>query len=196
MKNLKFLTNGLWKENPTFVLVLGTCPTLATTTSGFNGMGMGLATTFVLLFSNIFVSLLKGFIPDKVRIAAFIVVIATFVTIVDLIMKAYTPGVYAQLGIYIPLIVANCILLGRAESFAQKNSVWPSALDGLGVGLGFTMALTSIGCVREILGSGSLFDIKFVAQDARTILLFIMPPGAFFTFGYLFAIVNRAKKSN
>jgi Na+-translocating ferredoxin:NAD+ oxidoreductase subunit E len=194
MKNLKYLTNGLWKENPTFVLVLGTCPTLATTTSAFNGMGMGLATTFVLLFSNIFVSLLKGFIPDKVRIAAFIVVIATFVTIVDLCMKAYTPSLYAQLGIYIPLIVANCILLGRAESFAQKFPVWPSALDGLGVGLGFTMALTSIGCVREILGNGSIFSFKFVAEDARTILLFIMPPGAFFTFGYLFAIVNRFKK--
>ncbi|MDP4210670.1 MAG: electron transport complex subunit E [Bacteroidota bacterium] len=192
--NLKYFTNGLWKENPTFVLVLGTCPTLATTTSGFNAMGMGLATTFVLLFSNIFVSLLKGFIPDKVRIGAFVVIIATFVTVVDLLMKAYTPGLYGKLGIYIPLIVANCILLGRAESFAQKFSVFPSALDGLGVGLGFTMALTSIGCVREILGSGSLFDIKFVAQDARTILLFIMPPGAFFTFGYLFAMVNRYKK--
>jgi Na+-translocating ferredoxin:NAD+ oxidoreductase subunit E len=194
MSNMKYLLNGLWKENPTVVLVLGTCPTLAVTTEAFNGLGMGLATTFVLFFSNMFISLLKNFIPDKVRIAGFIIVIATFVTIVDLVMKAYVPGLYQTLGIFIPLIVVNCIILGRAEAFAQKNKVISSMLDGLGMGIGFTIALTIMGSFREILGNGSFFGHKFVDENASTILLFIMPPGAFFTFGYMIALANRIKK--
>jgi electron transport complex protein RnfE len=193
MGNLKYLTNGLLKENPTFVIVLGTCPTLAVTTAAINGIGMGAATTFVLVFSNLFISLLKNFIPDKVRIAAFIVVIATFVTIVDLVMKAYTPDLYKALGIFIPLIVVNCIILGRAEAFAQKNSVWPSVLDGMGMGLGFTLALTLMGSIREILGNGSIFDIRLLSENASTILIFILPPGAFVTYGLLIAIMNRLK---
>ena len=193
MGNLKYLTNGLLKENPTFVIVLGTCPTLAITTAAINGLGMGAATTFVLVFSNLFISLLKNFIPDKVRIAAFILVIATFVTIVDLIMKAYTPDLYKALGIFIPLIVVNCIILGRAEAFAQKNSVLPSILDGLGMGLGFTLAITLMGSIREILGSGSIFNIRLLGDNASTILVFILPPGAFVTYGFLIAIMNRIK---
>ncbi len=193
MKNLKYFTNGLIKENPTFVLVLGTCPTLAVTTSGINGLGMGAATTFVLLFSNMFIAMLKNFIPDKVRIAAFIVVIATFVTIVDMVMKAYVPDLYKTLGIFIPLIVVNCIILGRAEAFAQKNKVVPAILDGLGMGLGFTMAITLLSLVRELLGNGSLFEIKLLSENAQTILIFILPPGAFITFGYMIAIMNRVK---
>jgi electron transport complex protein RnfE len=191
---MKHLLNGLWKENPTVVLVLGTCPTLAVTTEAFNGLGMGLATTFVLFFSNTFIALLKNFIPDKVRIAGFIIVIASFVTVVDLVMKAYVPGLYQTLGIFIPLIVVNCILLGRAEAFAQKNPVVPSMLDGLGMGIGFTLALTLMGSFREIIGSGSIFGLKFVSENTKTILLFIMPPGAFFTFGYMIALANRIKK--
>jgi Na+-translocating ferredoxin:NAD+ oxidoreductase subunit E len=193
MGNIKYLTNGLLKENPTFVIVLGTCPTLAITTAAVNGIGMGAATTFVLVFSNMFISLLKNFIPDKVRIAAFIVVIATFVTIVDLVMKAYTPDLYKALGIFIPLIVVNCIILGRAEAFAQKNDVVPSILDGLGMGLGFTLAITLIGSIREILGNGSIFGIRLLAEHASTILIFVLPPGAFVTYGFLIAIVNRIK---
>jgi len=193
MSNFKYLTNGLWKENPTVVLVLGTCPTLAVTTQAVNGLGMGVATTFVLIFSNLFISLLKNFIPDKVRIACFVVIIATFVTIVDLLMKAYTPGLYLALGVFIPLIVVNCILLGRAEAFAQKKSALPSLLDGLGMGLGFTLALTVMGSFRELLGNGSIFNIRLVSEQAQTILLFILPPGAFFTFGYLIALANRIK---
>jgi len=193
MGNIKYLTNGLLKENPTFVIVLGTCPTLAITTAAVNGIGMGAATTFVLVFSNMFISLLKNFIPDKVRIAAFIVVIATFVTIVDLVMKAYTPDLYKALGIFIPLIVVNCIILGRAEAFAQKNDVVPSVLDGLGMGLGFTLAITLIGSIREILGNGSIFGIRLLAEHASTILIFVLPPGAFVTYGFLIAIVNRIK---
>ncbi|HLO59917.1 MAG TPA: electron transport complex subunit E [Bacteroidales bacterium] len=193
MANLKYLTNGLLKENPTFVIVLGTCPTLAITTAAVNGIGMGAATTFVLVFSNLFISLLKNFIPDKVRIAAFILIIATFVTIVDLVMKAYTPDLYKALGIFIPLIVVNCIILGRAEAFAQKNSVWPSLLDGLGMGIGFTMAITLIGSIREILGNGSIFGVRLLAENASTILIFVLPPGAFVTYGFLIAIMNRIK---
>jgi electron transport complex protein RnfE len=154
---------------------------------------MGAATTFVLVFSNLFISLLKNFIPDKVRIAAFILVIATFVTIVDLVMKAYTPDLYKALGIFIPLIVVNCIILGRAEAFAQKNSVLPSILDGLGMGLGFTLAITLMGSIREILGSGSIFNIRLLGDNASTILVFILPPGAFVTYGFLIAIMNRIK---
>jgi electron transport complex protein RnfE len=193
MGKLKYLTNGLLKENPTFVIVLGTCPTLAITTAAINGIGMGAATTFVLVFSNLFISLLKNVIPDKVRIAAFIVVIATFVTIVDLVMKAYTPDLYKALGIFIPLIVVNCIILGRAEAFAQKNSIWPSVLDGLGMGLGFTLAITLIGSIREILGNGSIFGFRLLAEQASTMLIFVLPPGAFVTYGFLIAIMNRIK---
>ncbi len=191
MSNWKTFVNGLWKENPSVVLVLGTCPTLAVTTEAINGLGMGVATTFVLVFANIFVSLLKNFIPDKVRIAAFVVIIASFTTIVDLVMKAYVPVLYSALGIFIPLIVVNCILLGRAESFAQKNSALPSLLDGLGMGLGFTAALTIMGAVRELLGNGSIFSYNFGFQD--NILLFILPPGAFFVYGYMIALTNKIK---
>ena len=193
MSSLKHFTNGLFKENPTFVLVLGTCPTLAVTTAAFNGIGMGAATTFVLVFSNMFIAMLKNYIPDKVRIAAFIVVIATFVTIVDLVMKAFVPDIYKTLGIFIPLIVVNCIILGRAEAFAQKNAVKTSILDGLGMGLGFTLAITVMGSIREVLGNGSIFNIPLVAENAKTMLLFILPPGAFITYGYLIAIFNRVK---
>lgn len=194
MSVFKNFTNGLLKENPTFVLVLGTCPTLAVTTAAINGIGMGAATTFVLVCSNVMIAALKNLIPDKVRIAAFIVVIATFVTIVDLVMKAFTPDLYKTLGIFIPLIVVNCIILGRAEAFAQKNNVFPALLDGLGMGIGFTLAITLMGSIREILGNGSVFDIRLVSQEARTILIFILPPGAFITYGYLIAIMNSIKR--
>ena len=193
MSNLKYLTNGFFKENPSFVLVLGTCPALAVTTSGINGLGMGAATTFVLIFSNMLIAALKNLIPDKVRIAAFILVIATFVTIVDLVMKAYTPDLYKTLGIFIPLIVVNCIILGRAEAFAQKNAVVPAILDGVGMGIGFTLALTLMGSIREVLGNGSIFDYPILHPDSKTILIFILPPGAFITYGYLIAIMNRIK---
>jgi len=194
MSNMKYFTNGLLKENPLFVLVLGTCPALAVTTAAINGVGMGAATTFVLVCSNLLIALLKNLIPNKVRIVAFILIIASFVTIVDLVMKAFTPDLYQTLGIFIPLIVVNCIILGRAEAFAQKNTVMNSILDGLGMGIGFTLALTLMGGIREILGNGSIFDIRLVSQDARTMLLFILPPGAFLTFGYLIAIMNGVKR--
>jgi|SRR5512133_435155 electron transport complex protein RnfE len=193
MGSLKYFTNGLLKENPTFVIVLGTCPTLAITTAAVNGIGMGAATTFVLVFSNLFISLLKNYIPDKVRIAGFIVIIATFVTVVDLVMKAYTPDLYKALGIFIPLIVVNCIILGRAEAFAQKNSAGASFLDGLGMGLGFTLAITLIGSIREVLGNGSIFGMRLLSEQASTILIFVLPPGAFVTYGFLIAIMNRIK---
>ncbi len=193
MGNLKYFTNGLIKENPTLVLVLGTCPTLAVTTAAVNGLGMGAATTFVLVSSNLLIALLKNFIPDKVRIAAFILVIATFVTIVDLVMKAFTPDLYSALGIFIPLIVVNCIILGRAEAFAQKNKVLPAILDGFGMGLGFTLAITLLASIREILGNGTLFDLRLMGENASTILVFVLPPGAFITYGLLIAIMNRIK---
>jgi electron transport complex protein RnfE len=193
MSSLKYFFNGIIKENPSFVLVLGTCPALAVTTSAVNGVGMGAATTFVLLFSNLLISLLKNVIPDKVRIPAFIVVIATFVTIVDLVMQAFVPALYKALGVFIPLIVVNCIILGRAEAFAQKNKVWPAVLDGLGMGIGFTLAITLMGIIRELIGSGSVFNIPLVSEHSKTVLLFIMPPGAFITYGYLIAIFNRLK---
>jgi electron transport complex protein RnfE len=195
MSNWKTFTKGLIKENPILVLLLGCCPTLATTTSAINGMSMGLATTFVLIMSNLVISLLKNFIPDKVRIPCFIVVIASFVTVVQLVMQAYVPSIYESLGLFIPLIVVNCIVLGRAEAFASKNPVWPSILDGAGMGLGFTLALTVLGSIREILGSGSIFDYRFLADDAQTILVFVLAPGAFIALGYLIAIVNRLKKT-
>lgn len=194
MSNAKIFFNGILKENPLFVMVLGCCPALAVTTSGINGLGMGLASTFVLVCSNTLVSALKNVIPDKVRIPAFIVVIATFVTIVDMLMEAYTPELYSALGIFIPLIVVNCVILGRAEAFAQKKSVLASVIDGLGMGIGFTLALTAFALIREILGNGSVFDIKFLAEDAKTILIFILPPGAFITFGFLIALFNILKK--
>ncbi len=193
--NLKTFTKGLIKENPILVLLLGCCPTLATTTSAINGMSMGLATTFVLIMSNLVISLLKNFIPDKVRIPCFIVVIASFVTIVQLVMQAYVPDIYETLGLFIPLIVVNCIVLGRAEAFASKNPVWPSILDGAGMGLGFTLALTVLGCVREFLGSGSVFGLHILPETAN-ILIFILPPGAFICLGFLIAIVNQFKKES
>ncbi|HNV80413.1 MAG TPA: electron transport complex subunit E [Tenuifilaceae bacterium] len=186
------LTKGILKENPIFVIVLGMCPTLATTSSAMNGLGMGLATTFVLLGSNVVISLLARLIPDKVRIPAYIVIIATFVTIVDLVMQAYTQTLYEKLGIFIPLIVVNCIVLGRAEAFANKNNVFQSALDGIGMGLGFTFALALLGTVREVLGSGSIFDHKFISGDG--IIVFILAPGAFIALAYLIALFNRIKK--
>lgn len=188
------VTDGLIKNNPTFVLVLGMCPTLATTTSAINGLEMGLATLFVLVLSNIAISLVAPAVPDKVRIPVYIVVIATFVTVLQLLMQAYVPSVYDTLGLFIPLIVVNCIVLGRAEAFANKNSVGASALDGLGVGLGFTLSLTVIGIVREILGSGSVFGWKFISGDG--ILAFVMAPGAFIALGYLMVLFNKylAKK--
>ncbi|HKK41690.1 MAG TPA: electron transport complex subunit E [Bacteroidales bacterium] len=192
MNQLQNFTKGFIKENPILVLVLGTCPTLATTSSSLNGIGMGIATTFVLVGSNVVVSLLAGIIPDKVRIPAFVVIIASFVTIVDLLMQAYVPGLYVKLGIFIPLIVVNCIVLGRAEAFASKNTVFSSLIDGLGMGLGFTMALGILGAIREILGSGALFGYKFIKGDG--ILVFILAPGAFIALGYLIAIVNRIRK--
>lgn len=195
MSNWKTFTKGLIKENPILVLLLGCCPTLATTTSAINGMSMGLATTFVLIMSNLVISLLKNFIPDKVRIPCFIVVIASFVTVVQLVMQAYVPDIYETLGLFIPLIVVNCIVLGRAEAFASKNPVWPSILDGAGMGLGFTFALTVLGSIREILGSGSIFNWRFLPEDAQTILIFVLAPGAFIALGYLIAIVNRLKKT-
>lgn len=195
MSNWNTFTKGILKENPTLVLLLGCCPTLATTTSAINGMSMGLATTFVLIMSNLSISLLKNFIPDKVRIPCFIVVIASFVTVVQLVMQAYAPSIYETLGLFIPLIVVNCIVLGRAEAFASKNRVWPSILDGAGMGLGFTLALTLLGSIREVLGSGSIFNWRFLPEDANTILVFVLAPGAFIALGYLIAIVNKIKKT-
>lgn len=192
MSQLKNFTKGFLKENPILVLVLGTCPTLATSSSALNGMGMGLATTFVLIGSNVAISLLKDVIPDKVRIPGFIVVIATFVTIVDQVMQAFVPSLYETLGIFIPLIVVNCIVLGRAEAYASKNSVWSSFLDGAGMGLGFTGALGVLGTIREILGSGSVMGFKFIEGDG--ILAFILAPGAFIALGYLIAVVNKVNK--
>ncbi len=193
MSQWQNFTKGIIKENPVFIMLLGMCPTLGVTSSGINGFGMGVATMFVLLLSNMVISLIKMFIPDKVRIPAFIVVIATFVTLVDLLMAAYLPELHKQLGIFIPLIVVNCVILGRAEAFASKNTFFSSIVDGLGMGLGFTLALTILGSVREILGSGSIFDIALIGPDAKTLLLFVMPPGAFLALGYLIALFNKLK---
>lgn len=194
MSNLKVLLNGLLKENPTFVLLLGMCPTLGTTSSAMNGLSMGLATTFVLICSNIAISAVKKLIPDLVRIPAYIVIIATFVTVVQLCMEAYTPALYASLGLYIPLIVVNCIVLGRAESFAAKNGVVASAFDGIGIGLGFTWALALLGACRELLGSGKLFGVTLMPEEYGS-LIFILAPGAFIVLGYLIAIVNKLRKA-
>jgi len=182
---------GIVKDNPVFVMLLGMCPTLGVTSSAFNGLGMGVATLFVLLMSNIVVSLVKTQIPSKVRIPAFIIVIASFVTIVEMVLEAFIPFLYEQLGIFIPLIVVNCLILGRAEAFASKNNLLSSIVDALGMGLGFVVALTALGAAREILGSGSLFGFKFVPEDANTFILFILPPGAFIALAYLTVLFNK-----
>ena len=192
MTKLQLITKGLIKDNPTFVLLLGMCPTLATTTSAIDGLSMGLATLFVLVLSNMVISAIAPVVPDKVHIPVYIVVIATFVTVLQLVMQAYVPGVYASLGLFIPLIVVNCIVLGRAEAFANKNGIVDSALDGLGVGLGFTASLTVICLIREILGSGSAFGFKFIPGDG--ILAFVMAPGAFLVLGYLMVLFNKFLK--
>ena len=189
MGKLQHITKGLVKENPTFVLLLGMCPTLATTTSAINGMSMGLATMFVLILSNMVISAIAAYIPDKVRIPSYIVVIATFVTLLQFVMQAYVPDVYETLGLFIPLIVVNCIVLGRAEAFANKNGVVDSALDGIGIGLGFTCSLTLLGLVREILGSGSAFGFKFIEGDG--ILAFVLAPGAFIALAYLIVVFRK-----
>ena len=193
--SLENLTRGIIRENPTFVMLLGMCPTLGVTTSALNGLGMGLATLFVLILSNVAISLVKGIIPPKVRIPSFIVIIASFVTVVDLLMAAYLPALHAALGIFIPLIVVNCIILGRAEAFASKNNIWQSVLDAVGMGTGFTIGLTSLGIVREVLGNGSIFNYSFIAEDANPILLFIMPPGAFLALAALIILFNRLRKA-
>jgi Na+-translocating ferredoxin:NAD+ oxidoreductase subunit E len=189
MEKLSIITKGIIKENPTFMLVLGMCPTLGTTTSAINGMGMGLATTFVLILSNMLISLIAKYIPNKVRIPSYVVVIAACVTVLQLFMQAYVPALYETLGLFIPLIVVNCIVLGRAEAFANKNSVIDSALDGIGIGLGFTLALTILGLVRELLGNGSLFGLKVFSGDP--ILVFVLAPGAFIALGYLMVLFRK-----
>lgn len=194
MNNFKVLMNGVVKENPTFVLLLGMCPTLGTTSSAINGMGMGLATLFVLVCSNVVISLIKNLIPDMVRIPSFIVVIASFVTLLQMVMQAYVPGLYATLGIFIPLIVVNCIVLGRAEAFAAKNNAMASLFDGLGMGLGFTMALTLLGAVREFLGTGKIFSLTILPEECG-MLLFVLAPGAFIALGYLIALINSLRKA-
>ena len=193
MNKMLIVLNGILKNNPTFVLVLGMCPTLGTTTSAMNGLGMGAATMAVLIMSNLVISLIKNLIPDKVRIPAFIVVIASFVTIIQMLMQAYLPSLYASLGVFIPLIVVNCIILGRAEAFASKNGALDSILDGVGIGLGFTIALTLIGAVREILGSGAIFGYSFGISDYMP-LVFVLAPGAFFVLGYMMVLFNKLAK--
>lgn len=202
MNQLQNFTKGFFKENAVFVLLLGMCPTLGTTSSAINGLGMGLATTFVLIMSNVVISLIKNFIPDKVRIPSYIVVIASFVTIVDLVMKAYfndlgpngEDSLYDSLGLFIPLIVVNCLVLGRAEAFASKNNLWSSFVDGAGMGLGFAMALTMLGAIREILGNNSIFGFKYLTADGM--LVFILAPGAFIALGYLIAFINYMNKKS
>ena len=193
MNQWQNFTKGILKENPVLVLMLGTCPTLATTTSAINGLGMGLAFTFVLALSNVIISAVRKMVPNIIRIPIFIVIIATFVTIVDMVMHAYVPDLYKALGIFIPLIVVNCIVLGRAEAFASKNNILSSLVDGLGMGVGFTLLLTVLGSIREILGAGSIFGYKFIAPTADGILVFILAPGAFLTLGILMALNNLYK---
>lgn len=193
MNNFKVMMNGIVKENPTFVLLLGMCPTLGTTSSAANGMGMGLATMFVLICSNVVISFIKNLIPDMVRIPSFIVVIASFVTLLQMIMQAYVSDLYATLGLFIPLIVVNCIVLGRAEAFAAKNTPLASFFDGLGMGLGFTLALTLLGAVRELLGTGKVFGLALI-PESYGMLLFVLAPGAFIALGYLIALINSLKK--
>lgn len=193
MNQVKNFSKGLLKENPVFVLLLGLCPTLGVTTSAINGLGMGLATTFVLVMSNLVVSIVRDFIPDKVRIPSFILIIASFVTIVELVMQAYLPSLFDALGLFIPLIVVNCVVLGRAEAFASKNNPISSMIDGLGMGLGFALALTILGAVRELLGAGAIFGINLIQGDLM--LVFILAPGAFIVLGYLIAILNKFNKA-
>ena len=193
MNKMQIALNGILKSNPVFVLVLGMCPTLGTTTSASNGMGMGLATMAVLVMSNLVISLIKNVIPDKVRIPAFIVVIASFVTIIQMLMEAFVPALYASLGVFIPLIVVNCIILGRAEAFASKNGALDSALDGVGIGLGFTLSLTVIGAVREVLGSGAIFGFDLGCADYMP-LVFVLAPGAFLVLGFLMVLFNKFLK--
>jgi len=201
MNNLKNFTKGFIKENPVFILLLGCCPTLGVSTSAINGLGMGLATTFVLVMSNIVISSVKNFIPDKVRIPSFIVIIASFVTIVQLVMEGFVPDLYESLGLFIPLIVVNCIVLGRAEAFASKNTIFSSLIDGLGMGLGFAFALTLLGSIRELLGSGKIFGLNLglfpLDKDGNpvVILVFVLAPGAFLALGYLVALINKLKKA-
>ena len=192
MNYLGIIKNGITKENPTFVLMLGMCPTLATTTSAINGLSMGLATMFVLICSNVVIALIKNLTPDKVRIPVFIVVIASFVTLLQMVMQAYVPDIYAKLGLFIPLIVVNCIILGRAEAFAAKHNAVDSLMDGVGIGLGFTLGLTLLGICRELLGAGSVFGIGLLPETCN-MLMFVLPPGAFITLGFLVAIVNKLK---
>ncbi len=192
MNQLQNFTKGFIKENPVFVMLLGLCPALGVTTSALNGLGMGLATTFVLVMSNMVVSMIKNFIPDKVRIPSFIVIIASFVTIVELVMQGFLPALFDQLGLFIPLIVVNCLILGRAEAFASKKNLPTSVIDGLGMGLGFSFALTILGGVREILGSGAIFDIKLMPGDFM--LVFVLAPGAFIGLGYLVALSRKLNK--
>ena len=192
MNNMKVLLNGIIKENPTFVLLLGMCPTLGTTSSAFNGMSMGLATTAVLIFSNLIISLIKNIIPDMVHIPSFIVVIASLVTILQMLLQAYVPAVYESLGLFIPLIVVNCIILGRAEAFASKHSPVSSIFDGIGMGLGFTIALTLLGATRELLGTGKVFSFTFFPENYGA-LVFVLAPGAFIALGYLVALVNKIR---
>ena len=192
-QSLNNLTRGIFRENPIFVMLLGMCPTLGVTTSAINGLGMGVATLLVLIISNTAISAVKNLIPDTIRIPSYIVIIATIVTIVELLMAAYLPTLHASLGIFIPLIVVNCIILGRAEAFASKNNIWQSTLDAIGMGLGFTLALTLLGLIREILGSGSIFGWSFVGSNTDTILFFIMPPGAFIALAGLIASINKIK---
>jgi len=193
MNQLQNFTKGFIKENPVFILLLGLCPTLGVTTSAINGLGMGLATTFVLVMSNLVVSLVRNVIPDKVRIPSFIVIIASFVTIVELVMQAYLPDLFEALGLFIPLIVVNCIVLGRAEAFASKNTPWSSIVDGMGMGLGFAFALTLLGGARELLGSGAIFGINLIQADLM--LVFVLAPGAFIVLGYLIALINKLNKA-
>ena len=195
MSYISIIKNGIIKENPTFVLMLGMCPTLATTTSAINGLSMGLATMFVLICSNVVISLIKKLTPDMVRIPVFIVVIASFVTILQMVMQAYVPDVYAELGLFIPLIVVNCVILGRAEAFAAKNSTGASLMDGIGIGLGFTLGLTLLGICRELLGAGSVFGFTLL-PETYNMLMFVLPPGAFITLGFLVAIVNKMRKDS
>ncbi|MBQ8008418.1 MAG: electron transport complex subunit E [Bacteroidaceae bacterium] len=195
MSNLKVLINGIVNENPTFVLMLGMCPTLGTTSSAINGMSMGLATAFVLICSNTVIAAVKNFIPNMVRIPSFIVIIASFVTLLQMVMQAYVPDLYKTLGLFIPLIVVNCIVLGRAEAFASKNGPVPSFFDGLGIGLGFTLALTLLGAVRELLGTGKMFNLSLIPENYG-MLLFVLAPGAFIALGFLVAIVNKLRGVN
>ena len=194
-KCVERLYNGLVKENPTFVLMLGMCPTLAVTTSAINGVGMGLTTTVVLVMSNMLISMLRKIIPDSVRMPAFIVVVASFVTIVQFLLEGFIPSLYDSLGLYIPLIVVNCIILGRAESYASKNSVFPSIFDGIGMGLGFTIGLTSIGIVREVIGAGQIFGKQIMPSSYEPVTIFILAPGAFFVLAGLVAIQNKVKRN-